>query len=168
MHFFYLQIHPSHGLAYVLSLYQGFLNVVPLFRVQFSLFSCFTFIQLAQQFSNVQLFATHELINAYVFPGSSAGKEYACNAGVPGLIPGSGSSPAEGISYPFQYSWVSLVAQMVKNPPAMWETWVQLLDGKIPWKKARQPIPVFLCGESPWTEEPGGLQSVGLQRVRHN
>ena len=99
---------------------------------------------------------------------SSAGKEYACNAGVLDLISGSESSPAEGISYPFQYSWVSLVAQMVKNPPAMWETWVQVLDGKIPWRKAGQPIPVFLCGESPWTEEPGKLQSMRVQRVRHN
>ena len=57
-------------------------------------------------------------------PGSSAGKESACNAGVPGSIPGSGRSPGEGIDYPLQYSWASLVAQMVKNPPAMQETWV--------------------------------------------
>ena len=56
------------------------------------------------------------------FPGSSAGKESACNAGVPGSIPGSGRSPGEGIDYPFQYSWASLVAQMVKNPSAMQET----------------------------------------------
>ena len=49
------------------------------------------------------------------FPGSSAGKESACNAGDTGLIPGSGSSPGEGIDYPLQYSWASLVAQMVKN-----------------------------------------------------
>jgi len=49
------------------------------------------------------------------------------------------------------------VAQTVKNPPAMQETWV----GKIPWRRAWQPTPVFLPGESPWTEEPGGLQSWG-------
>ena len=60
---------------------------------------------------------------AYVgFPGSSAGKESTCNAGDPGLIPGSGRSLGEGIGHPLQYSWASLVAQMVKNPPAMWET----------------------------------------------
>ena len=59
-----------------------------------------------------------------VFPGSSAGKESACNAGDSGLIPGSGISPGEGISYPLQYSWVSLMAQLVNNPSAMWETWV--------------------------------------------
>ena len=53
------------------------------------------------------------------FPGISAGKESACNAGDPGLIPGSGRSPGEGIGYLFQYSWASLVAQLIKNPPAM-------------------------------------------------
>ena len=58
------------------------------------------------------------------FPDSSAGKESACNAGDPGSIPGSGRSTGEGIGYPLQYSWASLVAQMAKNPPAMWETWV--------------------------------------------
>ena len=56
------------------------------------------------------------------FPDSSAGKEATCNAGDPGSIPGSGSSPAERIGYPLQYSWASLVAQLVKNPPARWET----------------------------------------------
>ena len=55
------------------------------------------------------------------FPGSSAGKESTSNAGDPGSIPGLGKSPGEGIGYPLQYSWASLVAQMVKNPPTMWE-----------------------------------------------
>ena len=58
------------------------------------------------------------------FAGSSAGKEFACNAGDPGLIPGPGRSPGEGIGSPLLYSWSSLVAQMVKNQPAMQETWV--------------------------------------------
>ena len=62
----------------------------------------------------------------------------------------------------------SLVAEMVKNPPAMWETWVQSLDWEDPWRRAWQPTPLFLPGESPWTEEPGRLQSMGLQRVRHD
>ena len=53
------------------------------------------------------------------FPGSSAGKESTCNEGDPSSIPGLGSSPGEGISYPLQYSQASLVAQMVKNLPAM-------------------------------------------------
>ena len=62
-----------------------------------------------------------------VFRGSSAGKESTYNAGDPCLIPGSGRSPAEGIGYPLLCSWASLVAQMVKNLPAMQETWVQSL-----------------------------------------
>ena len=58
------------------------------------------------------------------FPGSSADKESTCNTGDPGSIPGSGRSPGEGVGYPLQYSWASLVAQAVMNLPAMWETWV--------------------------------------------
>ena len=61
------------------------------------------------------------------FPSSSAGKESVCNAGDPDLIPGSGNSHGEGIGYPLQCSWASLVAQLVKNPPAMQETWVRSL-----------------------------------------
>ena len=65
------------------------------------------------------------MINIYIaldFPGSSATKESACNAGDPGLIPVLGRSAGEGIGYPFQNSWASLVASLVKNLPAMWET----------------------------------------------
>ena len=58
----------------------------------------------------------------WAFPGSSPSKESTCNAGDPDSIPESGSSPGEGIGYGLQYSWASLVAQLVKNPPAMWET----------------------------------------------
>ena len=58
------------------------------------------------------------------FPGGSAGKESACNIGEPGSIPGLGRSAREGIGYPLQYSWASLVAQLLKNLPALWETWV--------------------------------------------
>ena len=61
----------------------------------------------------------------------------------------------------------SLVAQVVKNLPAMRETWIQSL-GWEDWRRAQQPTPVFVPGESPWTEKPGGLQSMGLQRVRHD
>ena len=56
-----------------------------------------------------------------------AGKESTCNAGDPGSIPELGRSAGEGIGYPFQYSWASLVALLVKNLPAMQETWVQSL-----------------------------------------
>ena len=62
------------------------------------------------------------------FSGSSAGKESACNAGDPGSIPGLERSAGEGIGYPLQYSWASLVAQLVRNPSAVQETWVQSLD----------------------------------------
>ena len=58
------------------------------------------------------------------FPDSSAGKEFACSAGDPSSIPGLGKSAGEGIGYPLQYIWASLVAQLVKNPAAMQETWV--------------------------------------------
>ena len=58
------------------------------------------------------------------FPQSSVGKESTCNAGDCSSIPGSGRSAGGGIGYPLQYSWASLVAQLVKNLPAMWETWV--------------------------------------------
>ena len=71
------------------------------------------------------------------FPDSSVGKESACNAGDPGSIPGSGRSTGEGIRYPFQYSWDSLVALLVKNPPAMWETWVQSLGWEDPLEKGK-------------------------------
>ena len=60
-------------------------------------------------------------------PGSSACKESAYHAGDPGSIPGLGRSAGEGIGYPLQYSWAFLVAQTVKNLPAVWETWVQSL-----------------------------------------
>ena len=71
------------------------------------------------------------------FPDSSVGKESACNAGDPSSIPRSGRSTREGIGYPVQYSWTSLVAQLVKNTPAMWETWYCL--------------PVVMYGCESWT-----------------
>ena len=74
---------------------------------------------------------------------SSVGKESACNAGDPGLTPRLGRSAGEGIGYPLHYSWASLVAQLIKNLPAMWETWVQSWVGKIPWRRERLPTPVF-------------------------
>ena len=100
------------------------------------------------------------------FPGDSAGKESTCNAGDPSLIPGLGRSPGEEIGYPLQYSWASLVAQLVKNLPVMRETWVWSLGWEDPLSGTWQPTPVFLPRESSWTVEPGGLQSMGSQRVR--
>ena len=66
------------------------------------------------------------------FPGSLAGKESTCNSGDPVSIPESRRSAGEGIGYPLQCSWASLVAQLVKNLPAMWETWVQSLGWENP------------------------------------
>ena len=60
-------------------------------------------------------------------PCGLAGEESACNVGDLGSILGLGKSPGEGIGYPLQYSWAYLVAQLVKNLAAMWETWVQSL-----------------------------------------
>ena len=60
------------------------------------------------------------------------------------------------------------VAQMIKNPSAMWETWVQSLGWADPLEEGMQPTPVLLPGESLWTEEPNGLQSMQLQRVGHD
>ena len=114
------------------------------------------------------------------FPGSSAGKESTCNAGRSGSkestcnagrsgsIPGSGRSPGEGIGYPLQYSWASLVAQTVKNPPAMRETWVQSLSWEDALEEGMATYCSILAWRIPWTEEPGGIQSMGLQGVEHD
>ena len=85
------------------------------------------------------------------FPHSSVGKESACNAGNRGSIPGSERSPGEGIGHPLQYSWVSLVAQLVKNPPAMWETWVWSLGWEDPLEKGKSTHSSILAWRSPWT-----------------
>ena len=66
------------------------------------------------------------------FPGSAVGKESACNAGDPGSISGWGKSAGKGTGYPLQYSWASLVAQLVKNPLAKWVTWVRSLGWEDP------------------------------------
>ena len=80
---------------------------------------------------------TVDLKVAWGFPGSSAGKKSACTAGDPGLIHGFGRSPGEGIVYPLQYSWASLVAELVKNPPVMWDTWVGSLGWEDPLEKGK-------------------------------
>ena len=71
------------------------------------------------------------------FPDNSVGKESAFNAEDPSSIPGSERSAGEEIGYPFQYSWAFLVAQLVKNLPAMQETWVGSLDSEDPMEKER-------------------------------
>ena len=71
------------------------------------------------------------------FPDSSVGKESAYSAGDSSLIPGSGRSAGEGIGHPLQHSQASLVAQLVKNLPAMWETWVRSLGWEDPLEKGK-------------------------------
>ena len=102
------------------------------------------------------------------FPGSSAGKESTLNARDPGSISGSGRSPGEGIGYPLQYSWASLVAQTVKKPPAMWVTWVRSLGWEDPLEEGMATHFRILAWRIPWTEEPGRLESMESQRVRHD
>ena len=102
------------------------------------------------------------------FPGSSTGKESMCNAGDPSLIPGFGRSPGEGIGYPLQYSWASLVSQTVKNPPAMQETWVRSTGWEDPLEEGMATHSSILAWRIPWAEKPGGLQCIGSQRIRHN
>ena len=97
------------------------------------------------------------------FPDSSVGKESICNAGDPASIPGSGRSAGEEIGYPFQYSWTSLVAQLVKNLPAMQETWVRSLGWEDPLEKGKATHSSILAWRIPWT-----VLSMGSQRVRHN
>ena len=99
------------------------------------------------------------------FPGSSYGKQSACNAGDPGSIPGSGRSTGEGIGYSFQNTWASLVAQLVKNPPAIQETWVQSLGWEDPLEKGMATHSSTLAWRIPWRGVPGRLQSMWSQRV---
>ena len=91
--------------------------------------------------------------------GSSAGKESTLNAG--GSIPGSGRSPGEGIGYPLQYSWAFLVAQTIKNLPAMRKPWVRSLGWEALLEKGMATRSSSFAWGIPWTEEPGGLQSTG-------
>ena len=85
------------------------------------------------------------------FPDGSDGKESACNEGDQGSMPGSGRSTGEGLGYPFQYSWAFLVAQLVKNPPAMQETWVRSLGWEDPLEKGKATHSSILAWGIPWT-----------------
>ena len=104
----------------------------------------------------------------YILSGSDS-KESARNAGDPGSIPGSGRSPGEGIGYPFQCSWTSLGVRTVKNPSAMWDTWIRSLGWEDPlgedlathFNTPAWGIPIE-------REEPGGLPTIGSQRVGHD
>jgi len=85
------------------------------------------------------------------FPHSSVGKKSTYNAGDPGSIPGLGRSAGEEIGYPLQHSWASVVAQLVKNLPAMRETWVQSLGWEDALEKGKATHSSILAWRIPWT-----------------
>ena len=94
---------------------------------------------LAVRGSLKSLFQHHNLKASILqfFPDSSVGKQFPCNSGDPGSIRVLGRSSGEQIGYPLQYSWTSLVAQLVKNPSAMQETWIQSLGWEDPLQKGK-------------------------------
>ena len=85
------------------------------------------------------------------FPDSSVDKESTCNIGDPSLIPGLGRSAEEGIGYPLQYSWASLMAQLVKNLPVMQETWVRSVGWEDPLEKGKATHSRIQAWRIPWT-----------------
>jgi len=99
-------------------------------------------------------------IKFYLLKYRYFGKKSTCDAGDPSSIPGLGRSSEEGRGYPVQYSWASLVAQLVKNPLSMRETWVWSPGLEDPLEKGKASIPAWRI---PWTVQP-----MGSQRVRHD
>ena len=91
------------------------------------------------------------LYGPWGFPGSSAGKESAYNAGDLGSVSGSGRSPGEGIGHTLQDSWASLLAQLAKNLPAIRETWVQFLGWEDPLEKGTAIHSSILAWRIPWS-----------------
>ena len=91
------------------------------------------------------------MTSLYGFPAYLDSKESACNAEDPGSSPGSGRSAGEGIGYPLQYSWASLVAQLVQNPPAMWDTQVGSLGWVDPLEKGKVTHSSILAWRILWT-----------------
>ena len=85
------------------------------------------------------------------FLHSSVDKESIHNAGDPSSIPGSGRSAGEGISYPLKYPWASVMAQLVKNPPAKWAIWLQSLGREDPLEKGKATHSGILAWRIPWT-----------------
>ena len=73
--------------------------------------------------------------------------------------------PEKGIATHSSIYRASLVAQLVENLPLMWETWVRFLGGEDPLEKGMATHSSILAYRIPWTEEPGGLQSMGCKRV---
>ena len=122
-----------------------------------------TFLQNRNRFTNfeIKLMVTKgkPWINQRMgFPHSSVGKESACSAGDSGLILGLGRSTGEGIGYSLQYFGASLVAQLVKNSPSVWETWVQSLGWEDPLEKGTATHSSILAWRTPWTGIPSGVK----------
>ena len=95
-------------------------------------------------------------LTSWGFPDSSVCKEPTCNAGDLGLIPGSGRSAGEGVSSPLQYSWAFLVSQLVKNLPALWETWLWSLGWEEPLEKGKATHSSILAWRIPCTVQSRG------------
>ena len=115
----------------------------------------------APAFDSFEYITGSEFLDHMGFPGSSAGKESTWNAGDHSSIAGSGISPREGIGYPLQYSWASLVVQLVKNTSAMRETWVWSLNLKDPLEEGIATHSSILAWRIPmdkgaWRASPWG------------
>ena len=120
--------------------------------------TCFTnFMKHFYKHFHLSLLRHHKVCNWDVailfmgFPDIWVGKESACIAGDPSSIPGMRRSTGEGIGHPHKYSWASLVAQQVKNPPAMQETWVQSLSSEDPLENGKATHSSFLAWRIAWT-----------------
>ena len=111
---------------------------------------CLSLFLKGQQSYRIRALPSQPLLNVLT-SYSLVGKESACNAGDPGSIPGSGRSAGGGIGYPLQYSWASLVAQLVKNLPAMRKTGVRSLGWGYPLEKGKATHSGILAWRIPWT-----------------
>ena len=118
--------------------------------------------------THIYILIKYTVVALWGFLGSSAGKESACNVVDPSSIPGSRSYPREGKGFPLHYSWASLVAQVVKNLPAMSETWVWSLGQEDPLEEGMATFSSILAWRIPSTEEPGRLQSIGSHRAGYD
>ena len=107
-----------------------------------------------------------EVSQIWGFQGSSAGKESTCSVGDSIWIPELGSSPEEGIGYPLQYFWFSLVAQRVKNPLLMWKTWVQSLGWEDPLEEGMATHSNILSWRIPMDRGAGQAIVHGIAKIQ--
>ena len=123
------------------------------FKIRLFVFFCYLVVRVLYRF---WIFTPYWIYDLEIFfPDSPVGKESSCNAGNPGSISGSGRSSGEGIGYPLQCSWASFVAQLVKNPPSMQETWVWSLGWEDPLEKGKAIHSSILPGEFHELYSPG-------------